>query len=146
MNPENRALLAVLVAVAVVTSAVGAYLLLASAAPPTTLPVPAGTDFSSAQAANWTAHVAVGASGGMLTGAWTAYDGSGFIRLEVVNGTVSKPPNVYLCPLLIPSWTQQNGTVDVARAPGPYTVFWTTGYCSSATSIVVTQTIQVLPA
>ncbi len=145
MEPGNRALLVLVVAVAVVTSVGGAFLILSSAAPPTMLPVPAGMEFSSAQAASWTAHVDVGAAGGTLVGAWTATDGSDFVRLEAVNGTVSKPPNVYMCPLLLPSWSQQNGTVDVALGPGPHTVFWSVGYCTSARSIVVTQAIQVVP-
>ncbi len=79
-------------------------------------------------------------------GAWTAYDGSGFIGLVVVNGTVSKPPPyVLLCPLLH-AWTQLNGTADQALSPGPYTLYWTAGICSSASRIVVTQTIQVAPS
>ena len=146
MKPEDCVLLTLFVALAVIASVAGAYLLLAAAAPRTTLPIRAGTDFSSAQATNWTAHVTVGASGGMLVGAWTAHDGSGLIRLDVVNGTVSKPPNVYMCPVTVPQWSVQNGTVNVVIGPGPHTVFWTAGYCSSAESLVVTETIEVVPA
>ena len=145
MKPENRALLAVFVTVAVVTAVAGAYLLLAPAAPLDGLPVLAGMAFDANESLHWVAHFTVGPSGGTLTGAWTAYRGSGFLSLTVANGTVSKPPvNVYMCPLLL-AWTESNGTVNRALAPGPYTVYWNEGMCASASQIVVTQAIQVVP-
>ncbi len=146
MKPENQALVNVVLAVAIVTGFAGAYFLLSPSAPPSTLPILEGTDFTRTEAVNWTAHLTVGPSGGTLVGAWTAYNGTGYITLDVVNGTGSKPPNRYLCPLVLFAWREQNGTVDLALPPGPYTIFWTAGFCSSAASIVVTQTIQIEPA
>ena len=146
MRPENRALLVIFLAFAVVVTPVGAYLLLTSSVPPSSIPVPAGTTFTSAQALNWTAHFTVGAAGGTLVGAWTAYNGSGFLILVVVNGTVSRPSGPVVCPLVVYVWQERNGTVDVPLAPGPYTMYWSAGYCSSAQSIVVTRTIQLAPA
>jgi hypothetical protein len=146
VQSENRALLTVALAIVVVTSVVGAYLLLTPSAPPDSLPVLAGTAFTANESLHWVAHFTVGAAGGALVGAWTAYDGSGFLGLDVVNGTVSKPPDVFLCPLILIHWSERNGTVNVPVAPGPHTVYWTAGYCSSAQQIVVTQTIEVVPA
>ncbi len=143
MKPENRAVFAAGLVIVVVIAVVGAYLLTTSGAPPTTLPVLAGTSFNSNQSLTWVAHFTAGPAGGALTGAWTAYHGYGFLDLVVVNGTVSKPPvNVYMCPLLR-SWAETNGTVDRTLPPGPYTVYWNQGLCAGASQIVVTQTIQV---
>lgn len=146
MKPENRALLTVVLAIVVVTSVIGAYLVLTPFAPPNSLPVLAGTAFTASDSMDWVAHVAVGPTGGTLVGAWTAYNGSGFLGLDVVNGTVPKPPNVLLCPRIVLRWAERNGTVDVSLAPGPYTVYWTAGYCASAQQILVTQTIEVVPS
>ncbi len=146
MRPEDQALVNLVLAVAIVTGFAAAYFLLAPSAPPSTLPILAGTDFTATEAVNWTAHLTVGPSGGTLVGAWTAYNGTGSITLDVVNGTASKPPNRYVCPLIVFRWPEQNGTVDLALPSGPYTIFWTAGFCSSAASIVVTQTIQIEPA
>ena len=143
MKPENRALVNALVAVVVVTSFVGGYLLLAPTALASTLPIRAGTTFTANDTATWVAHFSVGPSGGRLVGAWTAYTGSGIVRLVVVNGTVSKPPEIMVaCPLMY-SWTESNGTVNTFLPGGPYTVYWSTGFCSYASRIVVTQPIQV---
>ena len=147
MKPENRALLTVVLAIVLVTSVIGAYLLLTPSAPPNSLPILAGTAFTANESVGWVAHFTVGAAGGTLVGAWTAYDGSGFLGLDVVNGTVSKSPNVFLCPrIIVFRWAERNGTVDVSLVPGPYTVYWTAGYCASAQQIVVTQTIEVVPS
>ncbi len=146
MKPENRAFVNVLVAVAVVVGFAGAYLLLSPTALAASLPVPAGTVFTSNDTVHWVAHFAVGPAGGRLVGAWTAYDGSGFVGLVVGNGTVAKPPPpgpVVECPLLL-AWAETNGTVDRVLAPGPYTVYWGSGVCSYAASIDVTQTLQVV--
>ena len=95
------------------------------------------------------AHFTVGASGGVLGGAWTAYGVRGGVDLVLVNGTVAKPwpppgppPE---CPAM-PFWPVYNGTLDRVLSPGPYTVYWDTGYCGVPTEILVTQTVQVLPA
>ena len=128
------------------TSIAGASLLLMPSAPPDTLPIATGTAFTATDTSYWTAQFTVGSTGGTLVGAWTAYNGSGSVSLEVVNGTVSKPPNVYLCPRIVLRWQERNGTVDAALTPGPHTVFWTTGYCSAAERIVVTQTIEIIPS
>ena len=145
MKPENRALLGLVVAVVVVTGAVGGYLLLST--PPTGLPIPAGTVFSMNETEQWAVHFSVGPSGGRLTGAWTAYDGIGYVGLVVVNGTVNKPsPPVPLhCPLL-QSWTEWNATISRTLHPGAFTVYWNTGFCAAAERIVVTQTIQLQAA
>ena len=144
VRPENLALLTMVLAVVVVSSVVGANLLVTPSTPPTSLPIHPGTLFSANASATWVAHFTTGAAGGTLVGAWTAYNGSGFLSLEVVYGTVSKPPNVYLCPLIaIFHWQERNGTVDIPVGPGPHTMFWTAGYCSSAQEIVVTETIDL---
>ncbi len=146
MKPENRAVWATGLVVVVVIAVVGAFLLTTSATPPTTLPILAGTAFNANESLDWVAHFTVGPSGGTLTGAWTAYQGWGFVSLILVNGTVSKPPvNVYMCPLLH-SWAESNGSIDRALLPGPYTVYWDQGFCAGASQIVVTQTIQVVPS
>ncbi len=145
MRPENRAVLVILVAAAVAVTPVAAYLLLGSSPPEGFLPIFAGTVFTRAEAATWVAHFTVGPLGGRLVGAWTAYNGSGFFGFMVVNGTVSKPPTGSLCPLVFSHWAERNGTEDMTLAPGPYTASWTTGVCSSAAEIDVTQTLQLLP-
>lgn len=147
MKPEDRALVIFLAAVVGVAAAGGLYFLVLAGAVPGTLPIPGGATFTANQTEHWAAHFAVGPLGGRVVGAWTAYTGSGFIALVVVNGTVSKPwpPPPIACPLLY-SWEQRNGTIDVAVGPGPYTVYWSTGHCASAQRIVVTQPIQVIPA
>lgn len=146
MKPENRAVWATGLVVVVVIAVVGAYLLTSSATPPTTLPILAGTSFNANESLHWVAHFTVGPSGGTLTGAWTAYQGLGFVSLIVVNGTVSKPPvNLYTCPLLH-SWAESNGSIDRPLPPGPYTTYWDQGFCAGASQIVVTQTIQVVPS
>ncbi len=146
MKPEDRALLAAVIAVTVLATAGAAYFLVFAGNVPVTLPVPAGTAFSANVTEHWAAHFTVGSTGGSVVGAWTAYRGFGAIRLIVVNGTVSKPwpPPVYYCPLLY-AWEQSNGTADTPLGPGSYTAYWSTGYCSSASEIVVTRTIQVVP-
>ncbi len=131
------------VAVAVVVAFVGGYLLLLPAALATSLPVPAGTVFTSNDTGHWALHFTVGASGGRLVGAWTAYNGYGYVGLVVANGTVAKPPQLaVMCPLLY-AWTQSNGSVDRVLAPGPYTIYWSAGFCASAQRIVVTQSIHL---
>jgi len=145
MKPEDRALLIVLVAVVVAAAGGAAYFLLAAGSVPQSLPIPAGTTFTANESEQWVAHFTVGAAGGRLVGGWTAYDGSGGIYLVVVNGTVSKPwpPPPLMCPLIL-SWGEINGTIDLPVGPGPHTAYWSTGYCSAASRIVVTRTIQVL--
>ncbi len=147
MKPENRALVNVVVAVAIVTGFGVGYLLLSPSVLATSLPVPAGTTFTANETEHWAAHVTVGFGGARLVGSWTAYDGMGFIGLVVVNGTIDKPwpPPVLFCPLLL-AWQEQNGSIDQTLAPGPYTVYWSTGSCSSAQQIVVTQAIELEPA
>ncbi len=145
MKPEDRALVLLVIAAVAVATVGGAYILLAGGPVPETLPIPAGTTFTANETDHWVATFAAGPLGGRLEGAWTAYTGSGFITLVVVNGTVSKPwpPPVLFCPLLL-AWEQMNGTVDVAVGPGPHTVYWSTGSCSFAREIVVTQPIQLV--
>ncbi len=143
MRPQNIAVLTILLAVVVATSVVGAYILLSPATLPASLPIPAGTVFSANESAVWVAHFTAGPAGGVLRGAWTAYNGWGFIGLAVVNGTVSKPPSVAVCPLVVIAWKEWNGTVDLPVDAGPHTMFWTAGNCSSAQEIVVTQAIRL---
>ncbi len=144
MRPENRALVNLTVAVAVIVGFVGGYLVLSPYALGSSLPIPAGTVFSQNDTEHWVAHFTVGPGGGRLTGAWTAYDVSGFVSLVVVNGTVDKPwpPPAIACPLLV-VWQEMNGTIDRALAPGSYTIYWSTGFCSTASQIRVTQAIQI---
>lgn len=144
MKPENRALANLLVAVLVVSGFGVAYVMLSSSAPATTLPIPVGTTFTANATEHWAAHLTVGFGGARLVGAWTAYNGSGFVALAIVNGTVDKPwpPPPLLCPLLL-AWSELNGSVDRSLTSGPYTIYWTTGFCSSAQQIVVTQPIQL---
>ncbi len=145
MKPENRLVVSAVVAVIVVTGLVGGYLLLAPGALATSLPVPAGTTFTSNDTMHWVVHFTVGPSGGRLVGAWTAYRGTGYVGLVVTNGTITKPPpptGVIECPLLL-SWSEMNGSIDQALAPGPYTIYWSTGYCSYAAEIDLTQPIQL---
>ncbi len=144
MKPENRLLVTAAVGVLVVTAFVGGYLLLGPAALATSLPIPAGTTFTSNDTIRWTAHFSVGAGGSRLVGAWTAYNGAGYVGLIVANGTISKPPQpAVICPVLV-AWQESNGSVDRALGPGSYTMYWSTGYCSFAARIVVTQAIQLL--
>lgn len=144
MKPENRLLVNAVVAVLVVTGFVGGYLLLAPGAIATALPIPAGTTFTSNDTMHWVVHFTVGAGGGRLVGAWTAYNGAGYIGLVVANGTVSKPPQLaVICPVPV-AWEQSNGSVDRALAPGNYTIYWSTGFCSFAARIVVTRAIEVV--
>ncbi len=145
MKPEDKALLIAVVAVVAIAAGGAAYFLVIAGPPPQTLPVASGTVFSSSMTEHWAAHFTVGASGGRLVGSWTAYDGAGQITLIVVNGTAEKPwpPPVLHCPLMS-YWAQYNGTVDESLTAGAYTAYWSTGYCSSAAEIVVTQMIQVV--
>ncbi len=145
MRAENRALVAAVLAVVVVSAVVGVYLLLARPLAADSLPVFAGTLFTSSDSLRWAAQFTVGPAGGTLVGGWTAYNGSGFIGLDVVNGSVSKPSVPFFCPRVFSHWAQGNGTVDLALAPGSYTAYWTTGFCASAERILVTETIQVIP-
>ncbi len=131
----------------VLGSAVSAILLYPYAAAWNTLPIPAGAEITRDQATLWVAHFWVGAGGGRLVGAWTAYDGAGNIGPAVVNGTVAKPqppPGLYMCPLMI-HWDQANGTLDDRLAPGAYTMYWYT-FCSYVSRIVVVQTFEVVAA
>lgn len=151
MKPEDRVLLIALVVVVVVAAGGAAYFLLLSGSLPQTLPVAAGTAFSSNESREWVVHFTVGATGGRLVGGWTAYNGFGLIRLDVANGTVSKDYGslLRLCQPLSAwtqaNWTQANGTVDTVLVPGAYTLYWTAGLCSSANEIVVTRAIRVVP-
>ena len=146
MKPEDRALLVVVLVIAGVVAPMGAYILLMPVGLPTSLPIPAGTAFTMSDSDNWTAHFSVGSNGGTLIGGWTAYDVLGYVGLVVVNGTVPKPPPLFiLCPRL-PFSAEQNGTADQVLAPGAHTVYWSTGSCSAASQIVVTRTIRVVPA
>ncbi len=146
MRSENRYALAAAVAVLVVTAVVGASLAFTPAAPRNWLPMTAGNTFTASESADWVAHFSVGPMGGTLVGAWTAYNGSGLVTLAVANGTVFKPPDQMVCPLVVSRWPQQKGTVNVPLKPGPYSVYWTAGFCSSAQRILVTRSIEVLPA
>ena len=148
MRPEARPLLAVVAAFVMVVSVAGAFVVLLGASGPT-LPIPAGTAFTGNETLPWASHFTVGASGGVLGGAWTAYGVRGGVDLVLVNGTVAKPwpppgppPE---CPAM-PFWPVYNGTLDRVLSPGPYTVYWDTGDCGVPTEILVTQTVQVLPA
>ncbi len=145
MKPEDKALLLIVLAVVVVATAGAAYVFILAGPPSPTLPVAAGTVFTANMTEHWAAQFTVGPSGGRFVGAWTAYQGAGLIVLIVVNGTVSKswPPPAIFCPLLV-SWAQQNGSIDRSLAAGTYTAYWSTGYCSTATRIEVTQTLQVV--
>ena len=146
MKLEDRALLLIVVAAIVVATAGAAYFLVVAGSLPGTLPVPAGTRFTANASEQWVAHFTVAANGSRIVGAWTAYSGTGWITLIVVNGTVSKPwpPPVRMCPLLL-SWPEYNGSIDEPLGAGPHTAYWNTGYCASAAQIVVTQTIQLAP-
>ncbi len=146
MKPEDRALIVIVLAVAIVVAPLTAYVLLVPQGHPTFLPIPAGTTFSLDQSANWTARITVGLAGGILIGAWTAFNGLGFVTLGVTTGSVSKSPPIALCPYVIIPWAQRNGTEDLPLSPGSYTLYWTTGSCSWARVIVVTQTIQLIPS
>lgn len=145
MKPEDKALLAVVLAMIVVATAGAAYFVFAEPPVPVTLPVPGGATFTSNATVHWAAHFTVGASGGRLVGAWTAYHGQGDLELIVANGTVPKPApgGIYECPALF-LWNERNGTVHMLLGPGAYTIYWNTGSCASAAQIMVTQTIQVV--
>lgn len=145
MKAEDRALLFIVVALVAVAAGGAAYVFWIPGHPAELLPVPSGTVFSLNETEHWAAHFVVGPAGGRLLGSWTAYDGYGLITLVVVNGTVEKPwpPPVLFCPRLR-NWAQYNGTVNVSLMAGSYTAYWSTGSCSSAAEIVVTQPIQVI--
>ena len=138
MKAENRALSVVVLAFVVVVA--GAYAL----SVPTALLVPAGRVFSETEAQTWVLHFTVSGAGAHVVGAWTAFDGYGWIGLVVLNGTVEKPwpPPLLFCPLEY-AWTRFNGTIDVPVTAGPHTIYWTIGYCSDASRIVVTEPIFV---
>ena len=134
----------------VVVVLVGSFVLLSPPAPPapaSSLPVPAGSVFTASVAEEWAAHFTVGPGGGTLQGSWTAYDGSGTIELVLENATVSKPPpptGPVNCPGIYP-WVEQLGTINTFLPAGPFTVYWGT-VCANASRIVLTQTLEVLPA
>ena len=49
-------------------------------------------------------------------------------------------------PAILPleyAWTRFNGTIDAPVTAGPHTMYWTTGYCSDASKIVVTEPILI---
>ncbi len=140
MRADNRALVAVLVALIIVISIGGAVIILTAL--PTSLPVPVGTTFTENATQTWLVHFSVSATGSRLVGAWTAYDGSGFPSLVVVDGTVGRPPDyVYRCPLIQP-WTEYNGSLDVAVDSGPHTLFWSG--CFAASRVVITEAVQLV--
>ncbi len=138
MTTENRALSVAILAFVLVVA--GAYAM----SIPTPLLVPAGRAFSENEAQTWVLHFTVSGAGAHVVGAWTAFDGYGWIGLVVLNGTVEKPwpPPVLFCPLEY-AWTRFNGTLDVPVTAGPHTMYWTTGYCSGASKIVVTEPIVI---
>ncbi len=146
MKPEDKALLLIVLAVVVVATAGTAYVFVFAGSLPQSLPVPAGTVFTGNNTQQWAVHFTVGPAGGSFMGGWTAYHGFGAIVLIVVNGTVSKPwpPPLRMCPQLF-SWYEYNGSIDQTLSAGAYTVYWSTGYCSNANEIDVTQTIQLNP-
>lgn len=144
MKPENRALLVLVLVAVVVTAAVGAYLLVSPREIPVSLPVPSGTAFSSTDSVSWIVYFNVSTPDVKIAGAWTAYQGIGFVGLVVVNGSVAKPSGLYFnCPLL-QRWSQSNGSIEVPVDPGPHTLYWSAGLCSSASKIVVTEAIRLV--
>ncbi len=143
MKSENRALAVVVLTVVVVAAAGGAYFYLSPQSLPATLPIPEGMTFTVNDSASWTAYFNVSATDVRLVGAWTAFQGYGLVGLRVVNGSMAKPgPFLLRCPLL-QHWAQSNGSIDEPVGPGPHTIFWTTGYCSGAMRIEVTQSIRL---
>ncbi len=144
MNAANRALFLVVASMVLVAVGGAAFFVLIADSLPQTLPIPAGSAFTANDMDHWAAHFHVGSGGGRLVGAWTAYHGSGSLHLIVVNGTSSKPPMGAVCPMIVSGWPEVNGTVDEALTAGAYTTYWSTGFCSTATTLWVTQTIQVV--
>jgi len=141
MKAENRALAVAVLTFVLVVAGAAAYVL----SVPTVLVVPAGRVFSESEAQTWARHFTVSGAGAHVVGAWTAFDGYGWPGLVVLNGTVEKPwpPPILFCPLEH-SWTRFNGSIDVPVTTGPHTVYWTTGYCSDASKIVVTEPILIV--
>ncbi|HEX9341920.1 MAG TPA: hypothetical protein VF992_12245 [Thermoplasmata archaeon] len=111
MKAEDRAL-SVVVPVFVVVVA-GAYALSVHAA----LLVPAERVFSETEARTWVLHFTVSAAGAHVVGAWTAFDGYGWIGLVVLNGTVEKPwpPPLLFCP----SNMRGPGSTEPSTLPSP---------------------------
>ncbi len=141
MKAENRALAVAVLAFVVVVTGAAAYAL----SVPASLLVPAGRVFYESEAQTWVLHFTVPGAGARVVGAWTAFDGYGWLGLAILNGTVEKPwpPPLLFCPLER-SWPRFNATIDVPVAPGTHTIYWTTGYCSGASKIVVTEPILIV--
>lgn len=144
MKPENKALAVILMVVTVVVAAGGVYFLAVPPALPISLAIPVGTTFSPNATLAWVVYFNVSTTGVRLVGAWTAFNGIGYPALVVVNGTVTPPSGLYSCPLSR-IWTQFNGSIDTPVAVGPHTLYWNT-ICSYASSIVVTETVRLVPA
>ncbi len=144
MKPQNRALAVILLAILVVVATGGALVFLAAlpGALPTSLPILTGTVFRGNATQTWVLHFNISGTGLRLVGAWTAYDGHGFPpALELRNGTVERPPDyLFRCPPLQP-WAEANGSIDTAVSPGSHTMYW--GACSSASTIQITQAVQL---
>jgi hypothetical protein len=140
MRPNNKALLAMLVAVAIVVSIGGAAIFLTALQ--ASLPIPAGTTFIGNTTQTWIVHFNVSATGGRLVGAWIAFDGTGDPTLVVLDGIHTRPPDyMYSCQPL-QHWTEYNGSIDAAVNPGTHTLYW--GPCFGALKIVITETIRVV--
>ncbi len=143
MDRAHRLPVAVIMVTVVLGALVSVSMLYPYVTSWTTLPIPAGTVITADQAATWVAHFRVGPGGAVLIGAWTAFNGSGYAGLIVVNGTVSKPnpTGIYACPLMF-AFEEKNGTLDSRLQPGPYTIYWGT-ICSYAAEYVITQPVEL---
>ncbi len=137
MAGVNRRVAAIGLAVVLLVTVAAAYLVIVSG----TLPIAAGTRFVGSDVQTWTLHFDVPAYGSHLVGAWTGYDGWGFLWLVVVNGTVDRPSNVlFRCPAGH-SWSEANGSINRWIDPGPHTLYW--GNCLWASSIVITDAVRL---
>ncbi len=145
MRPDSRAAPAILLVVVLVIAAGGvAFVLTAKpSALPTALPIAAGTNFSLNDTRSWAAYFNVSAPGARLVGAWTAFDVRGPPALWVFNRTWLAS-GVHALGCLAPSYsTEYEGSIDVRISPGAYYLIWS--YCSFASDIVITRTVQVVP-
>jgi hypothetical protein len=142
MQPENRALAVVVLAIVVVAAVGGAYFLAVAPVPPVSLPIPAGTTFSLNDTLYWAVYFNVSTPDSRLVGAWTAFKGAGDLRLVVANGSVAPPGPYFGHCNPISFWSVSNGTIDLPVAVGPHTLIWDT-FCAGASRIVVTEEIQL---
>lgn len=116
MKPENRALLAVVVAVIVLISVVGAVIFLTAL--PTRLPIPAGTvvRLTPYSDSSFTVRFTVAEPSGRLVGRWFA-DRGGVVTIHWANRSDPYRGAMLPCIILGRPW---HGTANVSLVAGDY--------------------------